>query len=45
MCYHLLQKIAILIGEQGRENSIPEEVETHAEIENSVKMLSSPYFP
>ena len=44
LCYHLLQKIAILIDEKGSEDSTPEEVEAHAEVENTVQMLSSHNF-
>ena len=44
MVYPLGKKIAIFIDEKWREGSTPEEEEAHAQVENCVKMFSSPYF-
>ena len=43
--YPFSKKISIFIDEERREGSTPEEEETHAKVENGVKMFSSPYFP
>ena len=37
---HPFQKIAVLIEEERREDTAPEEVEAHAEVEDRVKMFS-----
>jgi ferredoxin-like protein FixX len=40
VCYHMLQKIAILIDQKGTEGATPEEVEAHTQVENALQMFS-----
>ena len=43
--HHLRKKIPIFIEDKWWEQANPEEEEAHTQIENSVKILSSPNFP
>ena len=43
--HHVSKDTTILIEKERREDPRPEEVETHAEIENSVEVSSGSKFP